>query len=81
MDIGSGFVRAIVGAGVHLVSLGSEPIFSPCLLQMNQSALAWAVEDVLQGGNGQELGFREHGGEWNMDFRLRACTFKGRVHA
>ena len=48
-------------------ALGRVAVLLPLLLDMNQSALAFAEEQVLQGGEGQKVGF----GKQDLYFLLK----------
>jgi len=64
-DTGTGFVWAVVGSLVQDLALGREAVLGPSLFQMDQGGLPGAKEKVLEGGEGEELVFGEHGeGSW-----------------
>jgi hypothetical protein len=51
----AGFVLRTVHAAVLHPAFGGEPVFGPLLFQMDQGALAWTIDVVLQGGKRQQL--------------------------
>ena len=47
------FARGVINALVQNSALGRELIFIPCLFDMNQRELAWAIGVMLQSGDGE----------------------------
>jgi hypothetical protein len=45
---------------MHLPPLDGQPILRPRLLKMNQRTLPLTKQQMLQGGDGEELGIGEH---------------------
>jgi hypothetical protein len=68
-DAVAGFVGAVVGFFVELVSLCGEMVFRPDLLEMDECALPLAEQEVLQCGEGEEV-FWEIG-DWVIGY----CAF------
>lgn len=67
-DAGTRFVRCIVGAVVEDSALGGELVLRPSLLEVDEGALARAKKVMLQGGDGEQLVFGEHGDLfWEMN--------------
>ena len=55
---------AVVRFLVKDLPFGSESIFGPGLLKVDEGGLSGAEEEVLQGRERQELVFGEHGGDF-----------------
>lgn len=59
-EIAPGFLDSAVRLLVEVTALDGQRIFHPDLLQMDQSALPLAEQQVLQGGKREEVVFAEH---------------------
>jgi hypothetical protein len=56
----AGFRLAVVGLPMEDAPLGRKPILAPQTLDMNERALPLAEQQMLQSGEGQEIGFEVH---------------------
>src|SRR5690606_3489190 len=61
-----GLPRPFVHASMHHPALRREPILSPCAFHMNQSALSWTIQPMLQCRKRNELFLGIHGGDEDL---------------
>ena len=50
-----------VGVFVEEAAFGGEAVFGPLLFEVDEAPLALAEGEMLKGGEGEEIGFGEHG--------------------
>ena len=60
-QVGPTFACTGVHTFVEHPAFSREPVLSPRLLHVDEGALAFAEHEVLESGEREEVGFREHG--------------------
>ena len=67
---GTVLVGTFVGFLVEELALCGEAVLRPCLLVVDKGVLARAVEEMLEGGEGDELCFGGHLESWFEEISL-----------